>query len=184
MAGPEQNRKFIAKEQAGTPGQHPGSSSNIYHERNLQNQRTHLPGLPDTLLLRRHRNHTGRIFQRLQIVLRQGSAFLTTRFYPVCCPNSPARQSSNAVIAITSDLPVCWLSRLAITNHLATVFWLLSGMASRSTSSSISSSIRRRSRRGNPECFVIARRQSRRGNPDGLNKMHLLFCWIASLRSQ
>ncbi len=57
------------------------------------------------------------------------------------------------VIAITSDLPACWLSRLAITNHLATVFWLLSGMASRSTSSSI-------------------RRRSRRGNPDGL-KMHL-----------
>jgi hypothetical protein len=34
------------------------------------------------------------------------------------------------VIAITSDLPACWL----ITNHLATVLWLLSGMASCFTS--------------------------------------------------
>ncbi|MHB1236527.1 MAG: hypothetical protein ACYCY7_03085 [Gallionella sp.] len=42
-----------------------------------------------------------------------------------------------------------------------------------SKASAASEARQRRSRRGNPECFVIARRRSRRGNPDGLNKMHL-----------
>jgi hypothetical protein len=43
--------------------------------------------------------------------------------------------------AITSDLAsvVCSPSRMAITNHLATVLWLLSGMASRFNSGSIKS---------------------------------------------
>ncbi|MDP2761146.1 MAG: hypothetical protein Q8O64_12225 [Sideroxyarcus sp.] len=67
-----------------------------------------------------------------------------------------------AVIAITSDLPACRL----ITNHLATVFWLLSGMASsfisQMASSFTSSSIRRQSRRGNPESTVIASRTAAR----------------------
>ena len=47
---------------------------------------------------------------------------------------------------MTNDLAACCL----ITNHLATVLWLLSGMASCSISQMASSSIRRRSRRGNP----------------------------------
>jgi hypothetical protein len=56
-------------------------------------------------------------------------------------------------MAITNDFPSvfrvpvqkffgCWVSQMAITSHLATVLWLLSGMASCSTSSHISSSIK------------------------------------------
>ncbi len=72
------------------------------------------------------------------------------------------------VIAITSDLPACWLSRLAITNHLATVFWLLSGMASRS--------IRRRSRRGNPVMLSL-----REGVADVAIQMVLKKCILVLL---
>jgi len=43
----------------------------------------------------------------------------------------------DAVIAITSDLPVCWL----ITSHFATVLWWLSGLASCFTSEMASSFI-------------------------------------------
>src|SRR5450759_2026673 len=74
----------------------------------------------------------------------EASGKLRTGFDKAFSPKPSRRvRTGPSTKLITSDLAgvVCQLSRMAITNHLATVFWLLSGMASRFTSGFISSPI-------------------------------------------
>ena len=91
------------------------------------------------------------------------SRWLTTTKWLVMREGAADVAIHRFVIAMTNDLAACCL----ITNHLATVLWLLSGMASCSISQMASSSIRSAATR-HPHLAVVARRQSRRGNPDAL----------------
>src|SRR5450759_3294685 len=67
-----------------------------------------------------------------------GLAITITNHLAACCLSEMA---SCFTSQMASSPTSCFTSQMAITNHLATVFWLLSGMASRFTSSYTSSFI-------------------------------------------
>src|SRR5450756_2177916 len=71
-----------------------------------------------------------------------GMAITITNHLAACCLSEMASCFINDLPSVfcwvsqmASSPTSCFTSQMAITNHLATVFWLLSGMASRFTSS-------------------------------------------------